>query len=92
MELLADYNKLKNDPLASILVEKIQSFEINDSSLYYNFPLYRGETKEDLIQAHVLLVSRKYGVIFFRCINNPELFSEIEKKKWMILMVTFLQE
>lgn len=81
MELLADYNKLKNDPLASILVEKIQSFEINDSSLYYNFPLYRGETKEDLIQAHVLLVSRKYGVIFFRCINNPELFSEIEKKK-----------
>jgi superfamily I DNA and RNA helicase len=81
MELLADYNKLKKDPLASILVEKIQSLQINDSNLYYNFPLYRGETKEDLIQAHVLLVSKIYGVIFFRCINKPDLFTKIEKKK-----------
>ncbi|MFD0991318.1 DEAD/DEAH box helicase [Mariniflexile jejuense] len=81
MELLADHNKLKNDPLAKVLVEKIQSLEINNSNLYYNFPFYRGETKEDLIQAHVLLVSLQYGVIFFRCINNQELYNEIEKKK-----------
>ncbi|CAM3045746.1 Superfamily I DNA and RNA helicases [Flavobacterium succinicans] len=81
MELIADYSKLKNDPIASILVEKIQSLDIDNSNLYYNFPLYRGETKDDLIQAHVLLVSKKYGVIFFRCINNPELYNDLEKKK-----------
>ena len=59
MELLADHNKLKTDPLASVLISKIQSLEIGKASLYYNFPLYRGETKEDLIQAHVLLVSKE---------------------------------
>lgn len=81
MELLADHNKLKNDHLAKLLVEKIQSLDISDCNLYYNFPFYRGETKEDLIQAHVLLVSSEYGVIFFRCINNEESYNEIEKKK-----------
>lgn len=81
MELLADHNKLKNDPLAKVLVEKIQSLNLQNSNLYYNFPFYRGETKEDLIQAHVLLVSDQYGVIFFRCINNEELYNETEKKK-----------
>jgi superfamily I DNA and RNA helicase len=81
MELLADHNKLKNDPLASVLVESILNLKIDDATLYYNFPFYRGETKEDLIQAHVLLVSKQYGVIFFRCISNPELYSETEKKK-----------
>lgn len=81
MELLADHNKLKNDPLASVLVESILNLQIADATLYYNFPFYRGETKEDLIQAHVLLVSKQYGVIFFRCISNPELYSETEKKK-----------
>lgn len=81
MEILADHNKLKNDPLAKVLVDKIQSLDIENSNLYYNFPFYRGETKEDLIQAHVLLVSLKYGVIFFRCINNQESYNEIEKKK-----------
>ena len=81
MELIADHNKLKNDPLAKVLVEKIQSLEIDNSNLYYNFPFYRGETKEDLIQAHVLLVSLQYGVMFFRCVNNQELYNEIEMKK-----------
>lgn len=81
MELLADHNKLKNDSLAAILVDKIQSLGIKNANLYYNFPFYRGETKEDLIQAHVLLVSLKYGVIFFRCINDPENYNESEKKK-----------
>ena len=81
MELLADHNKLKNDPLAKVLVDKIQSLDLDNSNLYYNFPFYRGETKEDLIQAHVLLVSLQYGVIFFRCINNQESYNEIEKKK-----------
>lgn len=81
MELLADYNKLKLDPIASILINKIQDLNIENTNLYYNFPLYRGETRDDLLQAHVMLVSRKYGVIFFRCINTLDLYTETEKKK-----------
>ncbi|ALU28221.1 DEAD/DEAH box helicase [Myroides odoratimimus] len=81
MELIADHNKLKNDPLAKVLIEKISTLSTDTSTLYYNFPFYRGETKEELIQAHVLLVSQKYGVIFFRCITNQTLYNEVEKKK-----------
>jgi len=81
MELIADQKKLKNDPIAQLLIESIREFKINDSNIYYNFPFYRGESKEDLIQAHVLFVSKTYGVIFFRCINSTEELTDIEKKK-----------
>lgn len=81
MNIIADHNKLKQDPLASILIQKIESLELSNTNLYYNFPFYRGETKDDLIQAHVLFVSKEFGVIFFRCINNIEAFNDTEKKK-----------
>lgn len=81
MVLLADHSKLKNDILASILIDKIQSIGLQNCTLYYNFPFYRGETKQDLVQAHVLLVSMEFGVIFFRCINNQQSYTEYEKKK-----------
>ncbi len=81
MQLIADHNKLKQDPIASILINKIQEIHQGKGSLYYNFPLYRGDTKDDLLQAHVLLVSQEYGVIFFRCISNVALYNDIEKRK-----------
>ncbi len=81
MQLIADYNKLKQDPIASILISKIEEFDFKDSNLYYNFPFYRGEVKDDLIQAHVLLVSKQYGVIFFRCLSTVDGFNEDERKK-----------
>lgn len=81
MEVLADHNKLRLDPIASILINKIKDLKIEDANLYYNFPLYRGETSDDLLQAHVMIVSRQYGVVFFRCIENTDLYGEIEKKK-----------
>jgi len=81
MTLLADHSKLKHDLLAKTLIEEIQKFEFDNCTLYYNFPFYRGETKDDLVQAHVLLVSKEYGVIFFRCISNQQAYTEVEKKK-----------
>ena len=79
--MIADELKLKQDIVANLLVEKIKSLGLENSILYYNFPFYRGETTEDLVKAHVLLISKEYGVIFFRCLNEVEDYSEIERKK-----------
>lgn len=81
MNIIADELKLKQDIVANLLVEKIKSLGLENSILYYNFPFYRGETTEDLVKAHVLLISKEYGVIFFRCLNEVEDYSEIERKK-----------
>lgn len=80
MNIIADQLKLNNDPNALLLIQKIneQGF---DANIYYNFPFYRGETKEDLIQAHVLLVSKQYGIIFFRCLESEQAFNEEERRK-----------
>lgn len=81
MNIIADELKLKQDIVANLLVEKIKSLNLTDCSLYYNFPFYRGETAEELVKAHILLISKEYGVLFFRCLNAVEDYSEIERKK-----------
>lgn len=80
MEIIADYGNLKNDLIAKTLIDKFSEFEFPDSILYYNFPFYRGESKDDLLQAHVLFVSKEFGVIFFRCLEVPAI-DENEKRK-----------
>jgi superfamily I DNA and RNA helicase len=81
MNIIADELKLKQDIVANLLVEKIKSLNLTDCSLYYNFPFYRGETAEELVKAHILLISKEYGVLFFRCLNAVEDYSEVERKK-----------
>lgn len=60
------------------LIRKIQE-ENYLGTIYYNFPFYRGETKDDLVQAHVLFVSKEFGVIFFRCIDSIKSYTSEEK-------------
>lgn len=81
MNIIADELKLKQDSVANLLVEKIKSLGLVDCILYYNFPFYRGETAEELVKAHILFISKEYGVLFFRCLNGIEDYSEIERKK-----------
>jgi superfamily I DNA and RNA helicase len=81
MELIADYIQLKEDHLAKLLIAKLQEFSLDDSFLYYNFPFYRGETQEDLVEAHVLFTSKKYGVVCFRCLNDQKKLTDLERKK-----------
>lgn len=81
MNIIADELKLKQDIEATLLIEKIKDKKIKNANLYYNFPFYRGETFDDLVSAHVLFVSREYGVIFFRCLGSIEEYNKIEKKK-----------
>lgn len=81
MNIIADELKLKKDINANLLVEKLKEKNLTNCNLYYNFPFYRGETKDDLVSAHLLFLSKEFGVIFFRCLNSIEDYSSIEKNK-----------
>jgi superfamily I DNA and RNA helicase len=81
MDIVANESKLKNDPIALLLIELIKDLDVKDAILYYNFPFYRGESTEELVQAHVLFISPTFGVIFFRCINSYRDFTDLEKRK-----------
>lgn len=81
MNIIADELKLKQDINANLLVEKLKEKNLDNCNVYYNFPFYRGETKDDLVSAHLLFISKEYGVIFFRCLNVIEDYSELEKRK-----------
>lgn len=81
MILIADKLKLDSDPIALLLIKAIQDLNISEGNIYYNFPFYRGESVDELVKAHVLFISKEYGVIFFRCVSTKEEFTEEEKKK-----------
>lgn len=71
MNIIADELKLKLDAGAKLVIEKIKDSNLDKEALiYYNFPFYRGETSDDLIQAHVLYVSKVYGIVAFRVITD----------------------
>ncbi len=79
MNLIADEYKLKQDSEASLLIKKIKEGNYGQANIYYNFPFYRGETKDELVSAHVLFVSQSFGVIFFRCLSSENDYNKIEK-------------
>ncbi len=81
MHLIADEHKLKQDGEALLLIQKIRDKDYGNVNLYYNFPFYRGETKDELVSAHVLFVSQSYGVIFFRCLSSLDDYNALEKSK-----------
>ncbi len=81
MNIIADELRLKEDQVAQLLIDSIKNFKIDEINLYYNFPFYRGESKNDLVQAHVLLVSPIYGVIFFRCLSNINEYNDEERRR-----------
>lgn len=82
MNIIADESKLKKDTGASLVIEKIKDLGLDDDALvYYNFPFYRGETVEELIQAHILYVSRIFGVIAFRVFSSLSNITNSELEK-----------
>lgn len=71
MNIIADEIKLKQDVVTYRVCEKLKEFTLDSSAvLYYNFPLYRGELPEDLIQAQLLLASPQYGILYFKCLES----------------------
>jgi len=82
MNIIADESKLKKDTGASLVIRKIKDSNLDDNALvYYNFPFYRGETVEELIQAHILYVSQIFGIIAFRVFSSRSNITDSELEK-----------
>ena len=82
MNIIADELKLRHDAGAILVIEKIKSLDLdNEALIYYNFPFYRGETLDDLVQAHVLYISKIYGIIAFRIIASIDKLNEHMRKQ-----------
>lgn len=68
MILIADEAKLKHDLQAKQVVDKFrQAYTDDNVFVYYKYPIYRGDLPEDLIQAHLLLTSPTFGVVYVAC-------------------------
>ena len=68
MKLFADEMKLKDDLQAKQVVELLQQTYTDDNVfVYYMYPIYRGDLPEDLIQAHLLVTSPRFGVVYIAC-------------------------
>lgn len=80
MNIIADEIKLKQDVNAYRVCEKIKDLNLDDSTvLYYNFPLYRGELPEELIQAQLLLASPIFGILYFKCLESNRYLTQEEE-------------
>ena len=79
MILIADEIKLKQDALAYTVARMLEdSFKDEESFLYYYFPLYRGETVDDIVSAQLLFTSPKHGVFYIKCLEEDRYLTENE--------------
>ena len=68
MRLIADQIKLKRDFASKQVVDLLQNEFVNDSVfVYYQYPIFRGDLPEDLIQAQLLVTSPDFGVVYISC-------------------------
>lgn len=68
MRLIADEMKLKRDLPAMQVVEMLQHEFLDDNVfVYYQYPIFRGDLPEDLIQAQLLVTSPSFGVVYIVC-------------------------
>lgn len=81
LQLNINQVELSKDPISgtliNILKEINEEIDFGNSSLYHNFPLYRDIVEEESYKVQLLLLSSKYGVIIFSCINISRLILNI---------------
>lgn len=70
MKLIADIEKLNQNKPANLLVSALGKLVDDETIVYYNFPLYRGDLQEELRQVEIMMVSCHYGIVYFKCINS----------------------
>lgn len=78
MDIIGDPLLYKKDDPAYKVIEKLESLKLEDAILYYNFPLYRGDLPEDLIKAHLLLLTPRHGAICLRCLESERNLTSLE--------------
>ena len=77
MILIADEMKLKHDLSAMQVVGMLQREFVDDTVfVYYQYPIFRGDLPEDLIQAQLLVTSSVYGVVYITCKIGEEIDDE----------------
>lgn len=93
-----NYNQqsLDDDAAAKTLISYLEDHQsvlgLEDSFIYHNFPLYVG-SDDIALPTHVLIISKKYGIIVFKCVNNyettkkdfPEEIESLEQSHSLIL-------
>lgn len=81
MKIIGDKEKIEKDKCASIVAQELFKLLKSDNSmLYYNFPIYRGDIDADIVKAQLMLISSKYGILYFTCLNERRNLSDKEIK------------
>lgn len=56
-------------PLVNIIIDNEEKFHLQDSILYYNYPIFK-DIYGNLIQGDILLLSKRYGIILLWYIDS----------------------
>ena len=81
MEFVGNINELNKEPLAKLVYEKLTQIIDDDKAvLHYKFPFYKGDIREDTIEAKLLLLSPVYGIYFFD-LNAREGLDEVVQNR-----------
>lgn len=68
MILIADEKKLSQDVQAKQVIERLGAqYPEDDVLVYYKYPIFRGDLPEELVQAHLLVASPHFGVVYIAC-------------------------
>ena len=74
LHLNTTQSRLKDDPAAEALITLLDdnrtSLGIDESTVYYRFPLYRDD--DNVVTARVIIVSPRHGVIVFSATEITE--------------------
>lgn len=78
---IINQNALAKDISSSTIAAHIKQYvEDDDAILYYRFPLYKGEIEAENIIAKLLLVSQRYGLIYFDTWGENENLELVEDR------------
>lgn len=78
---IINQNALNKDAVSSTIAQEImQCVNDEEAILYYRFPLYKGEIEAENIIAKLLLVSPKYGLIYFDTWGDSEELEIVQER------------
>ena len=68
MIVIADEKKLGTDVQAKQVIDRlVERYTDKNVFVYYKYPIFRGDLPEELVQAHLLVTSPQFGVVYIAC-------------------------
>ena len=81
LKLIATSAEIEKNVLAKGLYDSLEmSVKDDNATLYYKFPFYKGDVKDDLVEAQMLLLSPKYGIFLFDYENKGNVSDDMRDK------------